>query len=349
MGKINYIIIKSNGNCNLNCTYCYYTHHQLPEWKTAFDIDLLDLTFNKLAGYTDKVIICWHGGEPLLNGLDYFRKAMEIQQKYNLKVENNLQTNGTLIDDDWAIFFKENNFSIGISLDGDEGIHDLNRKQKNNSSYEKTLNGLRLLMKHKTKHGVLCYANSETDSVSIFRHFIKLGIKKIDFLLPIISYQSIAEVDVEKVSNYFIRLFHEWFDLDNPEIKIRIFDDMLSLLLGGKAMNCIFKNQCQGFITIEPNGDVGICENHRINGFDNYLLNKNILTDDFFSIEKESFKRNENINKLAEDCLKCNLLQICNGGCSVERFNMGYKNKNVYCDIYKNIFCNLANKIYVQP
>ena len=102
MGKINYIIIKVNGNCNLNCTYCYYTHHQLPEWKTIYNLDLLDLTFNKLADYTDKVIICWHGGEPLLNGLDYFRKAMEIQKKYKLNIENNLQTNGTyLLMIDW--------------------------------------------------------------------------------------------------------------------------------------------------------------------------------------------------------------------------------------------------------
>ena len=349
MGKINYIIIKANGNCNLNCTYCYYTQHQLSEWKTAYNLDLLEITFKKIADYTDIITICWHGGEPLLNGVDYFRKAIEIQRKYKLKVENNLQTNGTLINNEWAEFFKENNFSVGLSLDGNKETHDLNRLKNNTSSYDKVLDGLNILIKHKVKHGVLCYANPDTDSVAIFRHFVQLGIRKIDFMLPIISHHSNAEVDVEKVSNYFIQLFHEWFDLNNPNIKIRIFEDILSLLLGGKANNCLFKNQCGGFITIEPNVDIGICENHRINGFENYLLNKNILHDNFISIENEAHIRNENINKLSNECLNCNLLPWCNGGCSVERFFDGFKNINVYCRVYKNIFSNLAERIYVQP
>ncbi|MEI6696732.1 MAG: radical SAM protein [Bacteroidota bacterium] len=349
MSKINYIILKANGNCNLSCNYCYYTHYQLAKWKIKYSLELLDLTFKKIAGYTDKITLCWHGGEPLLNGIDYYTKAIELQKKYSINIEHNLQTNGTLINDDWAKMFKENNFSIGISLDGNQSVNDKNRLINGKSSYMDVIRGMKILQRNEVKFGVLCYVNPLENGVNIFRHFVDLGVKKIDFLLPIVSHSSNTTIDEELLAQYFENIFNDWLTLNDPTIKIRIFEDVLTLLMGGKAKNCIFKNKCNGFITIEPNGDVGICENHRINGLENYLINKNILYDDFELIEKEVNTRSEIINSLPDNCIKCNILEVCKGGCSVERYNNEYKHTNIYCKTYKKLFINLAKKVYVQP
>ncbi|MCX6230589.1 MAG: radical SAM protein [Bacteroidetes bacterium] len=346
MGKINYIIIKANGNCNLNCSYCYYTHHRLPQWEKAYNLELLELTFKKIAAYTHNVSICWHGGEPLLNGIDYYRNVLDLQQKYQICIEHNLQTNGTLINDEWAKFFKENNFSIGLSLDGDKAANDKHRHNKSKSSYNAVIQGLEKLKQNEVKFGVLCYANPEEDGVRIFHHFINLGIKKIDFMFPITSHNSDITINEDLLTDYFEKIFKAWLELNNPQVKIRLFEDIILLLVGGKAKNCIFKNQCNGFITIEPNGDVGICENNRINGHDNYLIGKNILYHDFNSIEKALDLKSASINTLHDSCLNCNLLNLCNGGCAVERFHHDYKNINVYCKIYKKLFANISKQIY---
>lgn len=350
MKKINYIILKANGKCNLNCNYCYYYNNfKVKEWNKKFSEELLDITFNKISSYTNDITICWHGGEPMLNGISYYKNVIELQKIYNLKIEHNIQTNGTLINDEWAEFFKKNNFSVGLSLDGDKKANDNSRLSNGISSYFNTLRGLKILQKHQVKYGVLCYANSNEDGKRIFKHFVNLGVKKIDFLLPIVSHKHVDEINEDLLFKFFESVYTEWIELNDPQVRIRLFDDIFSLLLDYQAKNCIFKNSCFNFITIEPNGDIGTCENHRVNGLNNYLLNLNIKNADFELIENK-LKILSSINILIPDeCSDCKFLKFCNGGCAVERYRDKNNSYNMYCKIYKKLFVLLAKSIIVKP
>lgn len=342
---IKHIILKATGECNLSCNYCYYENNIIPQWKQKFELSLLENLFSKLKSYNRNVAISWHGGEPLLNGIKYFDDALVLAKKNDLLLTNSLQTNGTLLNSEWAVFFKRNNFSIGVSIDGNEYHNFLaGRFGRSNSLYKKVIEGVSVLQGEEVKYGVLCVANSRFEGKEVFEHFLDMGIKNMDFLIPI-STQQVPDVEIEGLIRYYTSIFDIWFKNDDKEISIRLFEDILLLILGGKSQNCLFKNSCNRFITIEPNGDIGMCENTRVISIEEYLLGLNIEHNTL--IEADSVLNNmyEEIKILPLECNDCSFMPMCNGGCPVGRKNGNYQNINVYCMLYKALFSHILNKV----
>lgn len=340
---INHIIFKATGNCNLNCDYCYYVNAIPRRYKVNFPEDKLDLFFEKVADYNKDIYISWHGGEPLLQKISFYQKAQDLAAKHGISLHQSLQTNGTLVNEEWAKFFSEYQFSIGLSIDGDQKLNDQSRKLKsgNGSVYNKLLKSIDLLSKNKAKFGALVVINPDADGKAVFDHLLGLGIKSFDILLPKIQWETKDKPDFNKISKYIISMFDTWFALDDPTIEIRWFENILAKLTGHFGNLCSMYSKCGNHVTIEPNGEIGLCENYREVGHDYYLTGYNILEDTFFNVDKYYEKNLYPRIKLAEKCRQCEWLSICNGGCPYERFKNGDILHNVYCDVHYQVISHI--------
>ena len=230
------VMIKPRGPiCNLVCEYCYYLSKEALYPGSDFrmsDRVLEDFIRQYIQSQkVPQVIFAWQGGEPTLMGIDFYHKAIDFQRKYSqpgMKIENTIQTNGTLLTDEWCDFFKENNFLVGVSLDGPPHIHDQFRKDKSgNGSAERVLKGLRLLQKHKVETNVLCTVNNGNVAypIEVYRYFRdELGLRFIQFI-PIVEKRDSTEsvnqenltersVSGKQYGQFLIAIFDEWIRRD---------------------------------------------------------------------------------------------------------------------------------------
>jgi uncharacterized protein len=285
------VMIKPVGAlCNLNCTYCYY----LPT-KTVYDgvegrmsADTLESTFAGLIpNCADDTSIAWQGGEPLLAGLDFFRRAVALQEKYarpGQTIANSLQTNGTLLDDDWCAFFNEYHFLIGLSIDGPPRFHDHYRlTNRAAASSKQVFAGLKLLQKHKVEFNILCVLNDVNVDYpdEVLDYLLSLGtpflqfIPAIEWITPPASTSTPGD-DSEGASGgnvlapyspeplaygrFLCRVFDRWFDKLRHRISIRIFDAVLNKLVLNQMPFCILDGHCHNQLTIEHDGAVFGCD-----------------------------------------------------------------------------------------
>jgi uncharacterized protein len=308
-----------------------------------FPQDKLEHFFKKIAEYNKEIYISWHGGEPLLQKIDFYRNAQDLAEKYGVSLQQSLQTNGTLLNEEWAKFFADYRFSIGLSIDGDQAMNDKFRtlKSGNGSVYESVLNAIELLDKHNAKFGALTVINPEFDGEVVFNHLLNIGIKNFDILLPKIQWETTEKPDFEKISDYIIKMFDAWFRLDDPNIEIRWFENILAKLSGHFGNLCSMYSKCGNHVTIEPNGEIGLCENYREVGDDYYLTGYNILEHSFYDVDKYYEKYLYPKIKLAEKCKQCEWLSICNGGCPYERFKNGDILHNVYCEVHQRVISHI--------
>ena len=247
--------------CNLNCSHCYYLSKEnlFPESNFRMSDELLEeYTKQYLAAQkTPEVNFVWQGGEPILMGIDFYRKALALQRKYakpGIKVMNSFQTNGTLITEEWAQFFHENDFLIGISIDGPADIHDHFRVDKQgNPSYERVIQGLCHLQENKVEYNLLtCVSVNNADRGKEVYQFFRdeLGAKFMQFI-PIIDrenetgYQEGGQltrrsITPQQYANFLIEVFNEWIRHDVGQIFVQIFDTTLASWVGEHPGLCIF-------------------------------------------------------------------------------------------------------------
>lgn len=245
-----YVMAKPSGAaCNLACDYCYYLDKSLlyPEKKTEMSPDTLERYIRQYinAQTGSEVIFTWHGGEALLRPISFYQRALELQELYGrqkgVSVINTLQTNGTLLTDEWCEFFRVNGFLVGISLDGPEAYHDAFRRNKAGApSFDRVIRGVRLLQKHGVEFNILAVVNSlnAEDSIGFYRFFKELGCQYIQFA-PIVerrdsfSLVSVLRKDLEVTKqtvrpeqwgNFLIGLFDEWIRRDVGKVFVQIFD-----------------------------------------------------------------------------------------------------------------------------
>ncbi len=265
--------------CNLDCAYCYY----LPT-KSVYDgrehrmrLDVLESIY---AGYlpraADEVTICWQGGEPTLAGLKFFQKAIEFQHKHKRdgqRIWNALQTNGTLIDDDWCRLFRENQFLVGISIDGPEQFHDHYRKTNaGEPSHARVMNGLKLLQKHGVEYNILTVLNQRNveHPREVFQHLLNRGSRWLQFIPEIVFEPDPANPGEnvlaphcptgEQYGKFMCEVFDLWFERYRQRVSVRMFDAVLNRLVMGQMPLCILDGSCHGQLTIEHNGDVYGCD-----------------------------------------------------------------------------------------
>jgi len=352
------VFVKPIGSsCNLGCQYCYYLEkeHLYPGRKSLRMPDhvLEEYIIQHIEASSDPVInFSWHGGEPTLVGLDYFRKIVELQHKHlptNQKILNGIQTNGTLLDDAWCRFFKDEGFVVGISIDGPEDMHNRYRTTKNKkSSFKKTMRGYELLQKYRVSTEILCVVNAYNVNhpLEIYRFFRDLGTQYMTFL-PLVERLpgSPGKIDENSVPPelygiLLCKIFDEWQAKDIGKVKVQIFEEAARTAFGQEHTLCVFKKTCGGVPVIEHNGDFYSCD-HYVNA--EYHLG-NILETHLFDLLESSAQRafgQAKLDTLPHYCQVCEVREMCNGGCPKNRFIHtpdGEPGLNYLCPGYKHFF-----------
>ncbi len=352
------VFVKPVGaRCNLRCSYCYYLDKReiYPQEKTFIMPDHILERFiaqNIEASADNTINFSWHGGEPLLAGIGFFRKAIEMQKKYmpaGRSILNGVQTNGTLIDSKWCSFFSENGFSIGISIDGPAGMHDTNRITGNgNKTSDKVLRGYEMLRNHNIPTEILCVVNSGNvrQPLVVYNFFKHLGARYITFL-PLVNRLagSVMGVTPDSVPSldfgvFLSKIFDEWVEKDIGRISIQVFEEMIRPAFNQEHTLCVFKEKCGGVPVLEHNGDFYSCDHYVDNGH----LVGNIMAGSiagYLNSEKQQAFGQQKYFNLPLFCKNCEVRPMCNGECPKNRFIKtpdGEEGLNYLCQGYKYFF-----------
>lgn len=345
--------------CNLQCSYCYYLDKKelYPGNTTLMDYDLLsDYIIQHIEATTEEVILfSWHGGEPMLAGIEFYRNAVEIQKQHlppGKKLVNGIQTNGTLLDEEWCRFLSKEGFLVGISLDGTEELHNQFRtNRKGDGTFQIVLNGLKLLQQYSITYEILCVVNSTNVKypLQIYRYFKELGAKYITFL-PLVERQhgapsgaSSASVSSAEFGRFLIAIFDEWVEQDIGNVQIQIFEEAIRTAFDQQHILCVFKENCGGVPVVEHNGDFYACD-HFVNS--NHLvgnIRKTSLTSLLDSPQQKAFGMAKSLT-LPQYCCQCPVLNMCNGECLKNRFIEtpdGKPGLNYLCEGYKAFFMHI--------
>jgi uncharacterized protein len=343
--------------CNLNCHYCYYSkkEHLFPKGESfRMPDDLLEeyILQHINASPSSMINFSWHGGEPTILGLDYFRKIVAFQRKHRLPnqhITNGLQTNGTLIDEDWCRFFATEGFVVGLSLDGPQEMHDLYRVTKDqNPTHKQAIHGYKLLQKHRIPCNVLCVVHSQNvqQPTQVYRYFKELKAQYVEFL-PLVEPQSGKEGDVSQrtvstqaLGDFLCTVFDEWMRQDIGRVRVQLFEEVSRTAFGQEHALCIFRKTCGDVPVIEHNGDFFSCDHfvnveHRVGN-----ILETPLVDLLESPAQRAFGQAK-LDRLPGCCRGCDVLEFCHGGCPKDRILYtpeGEAGLNYLCEGYKRFF-----------
>jgi len=343
--------------CNLSCHYCYYLgKEQLYPGRTATRMadDVLE---NYIRQHIDAspnplVHFHWHGGEPTILGVDYYRRITELQRKHKpagARVVNAMQTNGTLIDEEWCRFFSREDFTIGLSLDGPEEMHDAYRVTKQGRPTQRlAMRAYHLLCRHRVPCDILCVvsANNVEHPAGVYRFFKRINAEYVGFL-PLVEPLGDADGGVSDrtvpsmaLGTFFSTIFDEWKREDIGRIVIQNFEEVAKTALGEEHALCIFRRACGDVPAIEHNGDYFSCD-HYVD-LEHCLGNIQTtrLVDLIESPEQRAFG-DAKWESLPRHCMRCEVLDMCNGGCPKDRFSRapdGEDGLNYLCEGYRHFF-----------
>jgi uncharacterized protein len=345
--------VKTSSACNMACRYCdadIYSHKRI-------SFQVLAHVVKKALKTGSDVQFIWHGGEPLLLGKEFYRKAVWLQQRFKLpqqRVINSLQTNGTLLDEGWLDFFDQADFSIGLSLDGPAQLHDKNRVLANgHGSFEKVMRGARLLKERNREFGVLAVVNEDTirlGAKEFFRFFVDNGLKKFGLLCqhPAINAGRSEYVSRHTQSRFLRDVFDLWLAEDDPEVCIRELDSILRRLIGGQHTTCVLAGGCIGkYFAIDPDGSVFHCDEFM---FDQTYNLGNIQTIDFETLQggdKIRYLDRENDENIRT--LDCPWVSVCNGGCPKDRYLNRIFNPTARCCGFADLIEHILLRLEENP
>jgi len=345
--------------CNLNCEYCYYLSQE-ERYPHREDFRMAERTLTEYlrqfiaASPGPQVDFAWQGGEPTLMGLDFFRNVVALQAALlppGWTCTNSIQTNGTLLDDEWCRFFRDQGFLVGISLDGPGDLHDRYRVDKGGRpTHDKVLRGLRLLQTHGVEHNVLCLVSQSNAShpLEVYRYFKALGITWLQFI-PLVEHVgqgAVTErtVDAKAYGNFMVRIFDEWVRHDVGRIFIQIFEECLSVWAGRGANLCIHQETCGRGLALEHNGDVYACDHFVAPEYRRGNLHTIPLGEIAIVPEQVDFGLAKR-DGLPEFCRQCEVRFMCNGGCPKDRVIRtpgGEPGLNYLCAGYRPFFRHVA-------
>lgn len=383
------VVAKPTGAaCNLDCTYCFFLSKELlydhgSQMMSPAALEKYIMTY--LDAHADgDVTLVWQGGEPTLRGLDFFRLAVELGRKHARPQQNvfhAMQTNATLINDEWAAFFKENNFLLGVSIDGPQEIHDAYRVNKaGRGSFDQVVRGWRYLEKHGVERNILCtvHAANEKHGAEVYRFFRdELQATYLQFI-PIVErvpaqYLPLAEagwqvdhkhqimyrqegdcvtnrsVTPQGFGQFMKNVFDEWLPRDIGRVFVQHFDTMLGNLMNVPTV-CVHSPVCGAALAIEHNGDVYSCDHYVEEG---YVLGNVTTGDSFPEMLQSPFQQDfgkAKLSTLSQKCLTCPVRVFCHGGCPKDRFvnQTGDHPQNYLCDGYYDFFTHAAPAIQLM-
>lgn len=367
-----YVMAKSVGShCNLACKYCYYLEKgnlYKDNPKHVMSDELLEKFVEEYINSqtTPQVLFTWHGGETFMRPLSFYKKAMELQRKYarGRQIDNCIQTNGTLITEEWCHFLRDNNWLVGVSIDGPQEFHDEYRKNKQGMpSFHKVMQGIRMLNKYNVEWNAMAVVNDfNADYPLDFYHFFKeIGCKYIQFA-PIVeritnhqdgrTLSSVKEggeladfsVTPEQWGNFLCTIFDEWVRNDVGDVFIQLFDSTLANWVGEQPGVCTMAKECGHAGVMEFNGDVYSCDHYVFPEYKLGNIHTHTLVEMMYSERQQEFGRAKK-STLTEQCRRCKYLFACNGECPKNRFAKsvdGEEGQNYLCEGYYRFFKHVA-------
>ena len=358
-----YVMLKPAGaHCNLACKYCYYLEknklYPTAQRHLMSDEMLEQFTREYIEAQTmNQVLFTWHGGEPLLRSIDFYRKALSLQQKYagGRRIDNVIQTNGTLLTDEWCEFFAQNHWLVGISIDGPQPYHDHYRlTAAGKPSWQKVMHGIKLLKKHGVEWNAMAVVNAYNANhpLEFYRFFKENGCQFLQFT-PIVerltrhedgrTLASLADKDEISLSEasvtpeqwgYFLcAIFDEWVRKDVGKIFVEIFDCTLANWMGISPGICAYSKECGHAGVMEHNGDVYSCDHFVFPEYKLGNIRDHSLIDMLYGEQQQEFSRLKH-SSLPRQCKECDMEFACHGECPKNRFM-----KNKYGDSGLNYLC----------
>ncbi|MNW28834.1 Anaerobic sulfatase-maturating enzyme [compost metagenome] len=341
-------------DCNLACQYCYYSNckgnpgHQLNRIPSSLLETFIHQYMSRAHGNAS---FAWQGGEPLLAGKDFFKEVIALQTKHAVppvNISNSLQTNGTLIDKEWAHFFKSYHFLVGVSLDGPQDLHDSRRvTASGQGSFKRVMRGIRHLQAADVDFNILTVIHDDNvrQAKAIMDFYVRENFQFIQFI-PCMDFRAQQPdqpgkylITAEQYGEFLCEAFDAWYNEGHPRVSVRFFDTMLSVYLLGEAELCTHRHSCPKTLILEQNGDAYPCDfylssdfkigNIGVDSLDDILNNR--LFGDFLSLKP----------KLPSSCITCPYLKLCHGGCPRNRQWTSREDDpgvDYFCQSYKMIF-----------
>ncbi|MDR9827454.1 anaerobic sulfatase maturase [Vibrio sp. FNV 38] len=377
-----HVMAKPSGSvCNIDCKYCFYLEKEqlYPErkknWKMSEQTLEVYIRQHIEAQKTNEVQFAWQGGEPTMLGIDFYKKVVELCEIYkgDKLIHHAFQTNGLVLDDEWCQFFKENNFLVGISIDGPEHLHDYYRKTRSNKgTYRKVIVAIELLKKYQIEFNTLTVVSAENAKhpLDVYNSLKEIGSSYIQFI-PLVERESGIKSDDKQVlaapgeyqvsmtpwsvgseqfGDFLSTIFDHWVRNDVGKIFVQMFDSTLASWLGEQAGMCFFAERCGHAFALEANGDLYQCDHYV---YPEYKLgNIHERTIDEMNQSSAAIKFGEEKQTLLnEQCKSCTYKFACHGGCPKHRFEAGNSGKighNYLCQGYYKFFSHSENKMKIM-
>jgi len=351
--------------CNLGCDYCYYLGkaslyggHQ-----PMMSDELLERYISQYIEAVEASVVsfCWHGGEPLIAGIDFFRKAVALQERYRgtKQIENSIQTNGTLVNAEWCQFFHENHFLVGLSLDGPADLHDCYRRDRGgHPTHEHVVRAASLMAQGHVEFNILCTVNARSAGRGreVYR-YLRNFTPFLQFL-PVLEYTDAEgtivppgtegcrptpySVSAEGFGHFMCDVYDEWVHSDVGRIYVQLFDNTLAQWCGVPSSLCALGETCGDNLVVEHNGDVYTCDHfvypsQRLGNISDTSLGELYRRPERFRFGAAKF------SSLPRQCRNCRWLFLCHGGCPKHRFattGRGDDGLNSLCQGYKLFFAH---------
>ncbi|SDQ74868.1 anaerobic sulfatase maturase [Pseudovibrio sp. Tun.PSC04-5.I4] len=374
-----HVMAKPNGSlCNLDCKYCYYLEKEnlFPDTKQfRMPEDVLRRFVENYIASQDAlgvkdIMFAWQGGEPTIAGLDYFKSIVELQDEFcpqGKKISNAFQTNGILINEEWAKFFKENDFLVGLSIDGPADLHDIFRVDKaGHPSFEKVMKAVRILNAHAVMVTALCTVSRHNSRrpLDVYRFLKEAGFEYIQFI-PIVertidgenlagapqqdergidAYVTPWSVLPRDYGNFLNTIFDEWLKEDVGKVSVQLFDVQRDILMGYPASLCWYSKTCGWGLAMEHNGNLYSCDHYV---YPEYLLGniKDKSIEELVYSPEQAVFGNDKRDLLPPDCISCEIRFACHGGCPKHRIlkpKSGENGLNYYCRSFKMFHSHAA-------
>lgn len=370
----------SGSVCNIDCDYCFYLEkkHLYPEnnpnWKMPDPtLELfIEQYINAQSG--PDVHFAWQGGEPTLLGVEFFERVVSLCKKYGeqKRISHAFQTNGILLNTKWCEFLKQNEFLVGVSIDGPQDLHDYYRKTRSGKgTHAQVVAGIDLLKAHNIPFNTLTVINAKnsTHPLRVYQYLKSIGVEYMQFIplvereahhvqpnnLKLVSpdepFADVTKWSVKSVDygHFMTTIFDYWVENDVGKIFVQMFDNTLAKWIGNNSGSCVTAETCGHAFAMESNGDLYNCDHfvypeHKLGNIHNQTIetmNNSELAVNFGLAKKD---------KLNSYCLQCKYLKLCNGGCPKHRFictPMGQPNHNYFCEGYQ-LFFTYTEEIFNQ-
>ncbi|MCS7048178.1 MAG: anaerobic sulfatase maturase [Verrucomicrobiae bacterium] len=362
--------------CNLDCRYCFYLEKE-KLFSPTENFRMPDAVLERfIQHYIESqpvpvITFAWQGGEPTLLGVDFFRKAVALQQRYanGKRIENALQTNGVLLDDEWGAFLAENQFLVGLSVDGPRELHDRYRvDKKQQPTFDRVMRGLEVLKKHHVEFNTLTvvHRHNARHPLEVYRFLKDIGSRYLQFI-PLVERLPDAEARAlgldlagppspdavtassevtrwsvlpEDYGEFLVHIFDEWVRQDVGQVFVQLFDVALANWMGEPPGLCVFMERCGAAVAMEHNGDVYSCDHYV---YPHYRLG-NVLNASLGEMVQSAFQQKFGRDKsdtLPAYCRRCDVRFACHGECPKHRFLRtpdGEPGLNYLCAAYKRFF-----------